>query len=253
MPYTIKQLAKLANISVRTLHYYDEVGLLSPARRESNDYRQYGEQEMLRLQQILFFRELEFPLDEIKRIMSSPNFDMIAALREHRKMIELKRKRLTGLLATIDNTMKNMSDNTKMNDEELYDAFKDDDVKQYQDEAKQRWGNTDAYKQSQQRVSKMTKAEMQKLKEDGTKHTQAIADAMAQGLAIDSVEVQALIAQSHAGVNFFYECSTEMFRNLGEMYIADPRFTAYYDKFRPGLAAFVRDAINVYCDKKEGK
>lgn len=134
-------------------------------------------------------------------------------------------------------------------DEELYDAFKDDDVKHYQDELKHRWGDTDAYKQSMARVGKMTKAQMDTLKEDGKKLTQKLADAMDKD--IKSVEVQELIAEHYKGIQFFYDCSLPMYRNLGTMYVDDARFTAYYDKFRPGLAVFVRDAIEYFCDVLE--
>ncbi len=248
MSYTVQALAKLANTSVRTLHYYDAIGLLAPSRVGRNGYRQYDEPDLLKLQQILFFRELDFSLADIKRILSSPYFDMATALADHRHLLVLKRKRLNRLVATIDQTIKKINQETSMSDEELYDAFADEETKHYAAEAKQRWGNTDAYKQSQARVSKMTKAQMAKLKEDGVKHTQAIAEAM--DLGVDSPEVQALIKKSHEGVNFFYDCSLEMFRNLGQMYVDDPRFTAYYEKFRPGLAMFMRDAIKLYCDKQ---
>jgi len=249
MSYTVQKLATLANISVRTLHYYDEIGLLKPSTIAKNGYRYYEEKELLRLQQILFFRELDFPLEEIRRMLDRPDFSVVEALKDHKKLIRLKRERLDELIQTIDKTIKRMTNNTKINDEELYDAFKDDDVKEYQYEVKQRWGNTEAYKQSQAKVSKMTKAQMQKLKEDGTKHTQTIADNMYKG--IDHPDVQALIKKSHEGVNFFYECSLDMFHNLGQMYVDDPRFTAYYEKFAPGLAVFMRDAINYYCDHQD--
>lgn len=248
MSYTVNKLAILAGISVRTLHYYDEIGLLRPSTIAKNGYRYYEEKELIRLQQILFFRELDFPLDEIKHMLDRPGFSVIEALKDHKKLIKLKRERLDRLIQTIDKTMKHMNTNQKMKDEEMYDAFKDDDVKQYQEEVKNRWGNTDAYKQSMYKVSKMTKVDMDKLKEDGKKHTQAIADNMHKG--IDHPDVQALIKQSHEGVNFFYECSVEMFRSLGQMYVDDPRFTAYYEKFAPGLAVFMRDAIAYYCDQK---
>jgi DNA-binding transcriptional MerR regulator len=251
MSYTVQKLATLAGVSVRTLHYYDEIGLLTPARVGSNGYRYYEEKELLKLQQILFFRELEFSLPDIERMMRSPYFDAATALKEHRKLIQLKRARLERLLTTIDNTIMSMNTQEKIEDAELYNAFKDDDVKQYQEEVRKRWGNTDAYRQSVEKVGKMTKAEMEKLKIEGKQHTEAFARAMDKGIQSD--EVQTLIAKSHEGVNFFYECSTEMFRNLGQMYVDDPRFTAYYEKFRPGLAVFMRDAIAYYCDQKEGK
>lgn len=246
MSYTVQQLARLANTSVRTLHYYDAIGLLSPSRVSENGYRRYEEPELLKLQQILFFRELDLPLADIKRILQSPYFDLTAALIDQRRLLELKKKRLAKLITTINQTIKKLNHQSNMKDEELYDAFADEDTKAYAAEAKERWGNTDAYKQSQARVSKMTKVQMQELKEDGEKHLQALAKAM--DLGVDSPEVQALIKKSHANVNFFYDCSVEMFRNLGKMYVTDPRFTATYEKVRPGLAAFVHQAIELYCD-----
>lgn len=249
--YSIQQLATLAGVSVRTLHYYHEIGLLTPAHVKNNGYRYYGEKQLLLLQQILFFKELEFPLDEIKRIVKSPYFDMETALQEQKKMLLLKSKRVEKLIQTINKTLRSMKQNEKLQDEELYDAFKDDDVKQYQDEVKQRWGNTDAYKQSMARVGKMTKAQMDKLKEDGKKFTQKLADAMDKD--IQSKEVQDLIAEHYKGIQFFYDCSLEMYRNLGKMYVDDVRFTAYYDKFRPGLAMFVRDAIEYFCEVSRNK
>lgn len=249
MHYTVNQLAELAGVSVRTLHYYDEIGLLKPSFIAKNGYRHYEEKELVCLQQILFFRELEFSLGDIKRIMSRPDFDVTKALADHKKLIQLKRKRLDGLIQSIDTTIKRMTNNQPTAAEEMYDPFKDDDVQQYQEEVKQRWGNTDAYKQSNARVSKMTKKEMDELKASGKKFTQTLADAMDKPIA--SGEVQALIAEHYKGIQFFYDCPLSMYRNLGQMYVDDPRFTAYYDKFRPGLAVFVRDAIVHFCDVQE--
>ncbi len=251
MKYTVNQLSQLAGISVRTLHYYDEIELLKPSVVGNNGYRYYEEVELVLLQQILFFRELEFPLEDIKRMLNRPGFSVVEALKDQKKLIRLKQSRLEKLIRAIDKTIKTMNNNQKINDKEMYDVFKDDEVKQYQDEVKERWGNSDAYRQSMAKVGKMTKKEMEKLKEEGKKHTQAIADSMDKG--IEHPLVQELIKKSHEGVNFFYECSYEMFRNLGNMYVEDPRFTAHYEKFRPGLAVFMRDAIAYYCDKHEKK
>lgn len=238
----------MAGVSVRTLHYYDDIGLLAPAFTAENGYRYYEEEQLLRLQQILFFRELEFSLEDIQSMLTDPCFDMVEALNDQKKMMQLKRRRIDELIQSIDNTITNMKKDT-VQAEELYDAFKDDDIKEYQAEAKQKWGNTDAYKQSMQRVGKMTKQEMEQLKEDGKRLTQELANSMAY--AIDSPEVQALIQQHYDGIQFFYDCSLDMYRNLGKMYVEDQRFTAYYDDVRPGLAQFVRDAIAVYCDAHE--
>ncbi len=149
-------------------------------------------------------------------------------------------------MKSIRKTIHSMSNDKKMDREELYDAFKDDDVKQYQEEVKQRWGNTDAYAQSMKKVGKMTKAEMDKLKADGKAFTNELANNMDK--PINSPEVQALIQKHYDGINFFYACPIPMYRNLGEMYVDDPRFTATYDAVRPGLARWLRDAIAYYCD-----
>lgn len=251
MRYTVKQLAELSGITVRTLHHYDEIGLLKPAFVARNGYRYYEEAELVRLQQILFFRELSLPLEDIKRIMSQPDLDIVAILRDQRRLMQLKRSRLNGLIKAIERTITNMMNDKKTPDEELYDAFKDDDIRAYQDEAKERWGNTEAYKESMAKVHTMTKKEMEKLKEDGRAFTKRLAESMDKG--IYDAEVQALIAKHHEGINFFYACGYDMYRGLGRMYVDDPRFTAYYDGFRPGLAVFMRDAIAHYCDEYEKK
>lgn len=247
MSYSVNQLATLANVSVRTLHYYDTLGLLTP-QRDAKGYRWYEEADLITLQQILFWRELEFSLGDIQRIMRAPDYTVLAALQDQQAMLQLKAKRLKQLIQSINQTIETMTNQDKIQPEELYDVFKDDDVKQYQAEVKERWGNTDAYKQSMQRVSKLTKPEMDKLKADSKKHMQALADAMPKG--IQHSDVQALIQQSYDGVNFFYDCSLEMFRHLGKMYVEDPRFTATYDAYAPGLAKFVHEAIDYYCDQR---
>lgn len=249
MSYTVHQLAKLASISVRTLHYYDEIELLNPSSVAKNGYRHYEDKELVRLQQILFFRELDFPLEEIKQMLNRPDFHIIEALRDQKKLMQLKRKRLDGLIQSIEKTIMTMQTNTPLQDEQLYDAFKDNDVKQYQEEVKQRWGDTDAYKQSMARVSKLTKQQMEEMKAAGNALTQKLADAMDK--APTNPDVQTLIAEHYKGIQFFYDCPLTMYRNLGQMYVDDPRFTAYYDNVRPGLAIFVRDAINHFCHQRE--
>ncbi|MFA6096014.1 MAG: TipAS antibiotic-recognition domain-containing protein [Candidatus Paceibacterota bacterium] len=139
-----------------------------------------------------------------------------------------------------------MTSNNKIEKKELYDAFKDDDVKEYQEEAKRRWGATDAYKQSMKKIGKLTKAQMEKLKKDGIERTREIAAGMDKG--VGDKKVQELIARHYRGIQFFYDCPLEMYQNLGKMYVDDPRFTAHYDKHRPGLAVFMRDAIAYFCE-----
>jgi DNA-binding transcriptional MerR regulator len=248
MAYTIKQLANLSGVTVRTLHHYDQIGLLKTPTNPKNGYRQYGEPELLRLQQILFFRELDFPLDEIQRILDRPTFNLVDALTEQRRLIGLKKNRLTKLLTTIDKTIKKINHEITMNDEELYDVLKDPDAAQYADEAKARWGNTDAYKQSQERVGKMTKAQMAKLKEDADAWMKVFASEMHFGPT--SPEIQKRITEHYNSLRTFYEPNLELYRGLAEMYVTDPRFAAYYEKYAPGLAKFMRDAMIYFCDQQ---
>lgn len=251
MTYTVQQLAELADVSVRTLHHYDHIGLLRPVRQAGNGYRQYGEVELLKLQQILFFRELEFPLDEIKRILHDPNFNMQIALSNQRALIELKRKRLSKLLKTIDQTMKKLNHQTTMTDKDLYVGLSKEEEAAYTAEAKERWGHTDAWKQSQERYGKLSDADKQKIGQAGQDLMKEIAAKMSEGPKSDVV--QKLITRHYEALRVFYDPHPTMYRGLAEMYVADPRFAAYYEKFAPGLAQFMRDAMVEFCDRVGGK
>lgn len=245
MSYTVQQLADLSGVTVRTLHHYDEIGLLNPSRRKNNGYRFYEEKELLRLQQIMFFRELDFPLPEIRKILENPKFDATKALEDHKHLIEEKRKRLAGLVKTIDSTIKKIKKEITMNDEELYKSFKEHDEK-YADEAKARWGNTEAYKQSKERVAKMSKEDMIAIKKASDELMKEIALNMDKGPS--SVEIQKLIGKHYDGLRAFYEPNLTMYKGLGDMYVADPRLTQTFEKYAKGLAVFMRDAIHIYAE-----
>ncbi len=244
MPYTVKQLADLAGITIRTLHHYDKIGLLSPSSHTKKGYRLYEEKDLIQLQQILFFKELEFSLDEIKRMMHTDNFNLMQALKDQKKLMRLKKHRMDKLLQSIDTTINSMKKNQKLSPQELYDPFNDDDVKQYQQEVKERWGKTDAYKQSMQRVKKMSKEQMEKIKADQKQNEEMIASLMEQGPENQAVQEQ--IEIHYKGINQFYDCSLDMYQNLADMYVSDPRFTAHYDKTKPELAKFMQKAITIY-------
>ena len=249
--YTVQKLATIAGVSVRTLHYYDEIGLLKPASIKENGYRVYGPEELLRLQQILFFRELEVSLDQIKTIISSPVFDEIAVLEDQKKLLTLKQKRMQSIIKTIDKRIAYLKGGESMNNDDLFKSFKDDELVENMAEAKSRWGDSDAYKQSMQKVSKWTKADYERIKKEGEAFTKELANAMDKD--IKSSEVQALIEKHHEGIEYFYTCPPQMYRGLADMYVNDPRFTKYYDKHKPGLAKWVREAIHYYCDQIEKK
>lgn len=247
MNYTVKQLAKTAGVSVRTIHYYDEIGLLKPAFVKESGYRVYGEAELLKLEQILFFKELDFPLEEIVRIITSPNFDTMAALTDQKKYLELKESKVKRQIDTIKYAINNLKGG-EITMQTTTTPIQDK-MEEYKKEAKARWGNTDAYKQSKERTAHWTKADYDRLSESTKTLTQELADTMDNGF--DSPEFQALVDQHHQGIEVFYDCSPEMYRGLASMYVTDPRFKDFYDKFRPGLAEVLQKAINYYCDQKE--
>ncbi len=260
MSYSVHQLARLASVSVRTLHFYDETGLLKPTKVKSNGYRIYEEKELLRLQQILFFRELDFSLAEIKKIIDAPGFDILNALKDQKKLIEMKRGRIDELLKTITKTIKHMENdsqkiikksmtkNMAMKDEEVFEGFNDDKMEQYKKEAKERWGNTDAYKQSMERTKNWTKADYARIKTEQDGLMKEFVVHMDTG--VKSPEIQKLVARHRAGIAQFYDLSNEMYRNLANMYVADDRFGAFYRMYHKDLAEFLRDAINYHCDQK---
>lgn len=249
--YHIHELAELAGVSVRTLHHYDAIGLLVPSRNKENAYRTYDEEHLRKLQHILFYRELDFPLEEIRRIMEDPSFNRSAALAIQRELLVKKQTRLAKLINTIDRTITAESTHTPMDDNELYDAFKDDDVKAYVEEAKARWGNTDAWKQSMERTRRMTKADMAKLKKKADEFMRILATHVAMDPACGAA--QQLIAQHYEGLRTFYDPNPALYRGLADMYIADPRFTLYYEKYAKGLAQFMHKAMHTYADTLEGR
>lgn len=250
--YTIKQLADLADVTVRTLHHYDQIGLLKPERDSSNEYRRYGEEELLRLQQIMFFRELELPLEEIRNILDDPDFDVTRALKQHRELIALKKKRMQNLLKTIDKTITKLTKETTMQDEELYNGFSKEELEAWNKEAKERWGHTDQYKQSVGKYESLSKEEKLKLKKNGDALMEEIVANMDK--APESPEVQALVQRHYDSLKFFYEPNLEMYRGLADMYVGyqgDTRFRAYFEKYDQRLPEFMRDAIYAFCDRQK--
>jgi DNA-binding transcriptional MerR regulator len=248
MTYTVQQLATLAGITTRTLHHYDDIGLLKPARVQTNGYRQYGEAELLKLQQIMLYRELEFPLREIQKIINNPKFDISEALVKHRKLIELKKKQMGELLKTIDKTLTKINHQNTMDDKELYDGFSKEQMEEYAKEAKERWGTSDTYKQSVGKYEKLTMDQKLQMKKDADALMKEIASHMGEDPA--STKVQALIDRHFNSLRFFYEPTIELYRGLATMYVDDPRFKAYYTKYHPDLAEFMRDAMHSYCNAR---
>jgi len=244
--YTVGQLANLAGVSVRTLHHYDAIGLLSPSDRTAAGYRVYRHDDLEQLQQILLYRELDLPLDAIGRLTLDPAFDRRAALVAQRAELASRAKRMTAILAAIDAALDALSKGEPMNYTDMFEVFGDFDPKDHESEVTERWGDTDAYAESARRTARYTKDDWKKIKDEGATVTAELGVQLAKGAKPDDQAVQALVDRHREQISrWFYPCSIEMQANLGEMYVADPRFAANYDKVQPGLAMFLRDAIRV--------
>lgn len=240
---TVQQVAALCGITVRTLHYYDQIGLLRPAKTTDAGYRLYGDSELARLQQILFFRELDFPLKEIASILDSPSFDHNEALMQHREVLSLKRERLDGLIHLVDQLLKGEQ---TMSFQE-FDTTKIEQAQQkYAQEAAERWGNTAAYQQSSKRTSGYSKEDWARISGETEQIYRGLAAQMDKPVSDPAVqqlvkEWQDLISRN------FYDCTDEILAGLGEMYTADERFAKNINQYGDGLAQFLSDAIRCYC------
>ena len=244
--YTVKQLAKLAGVSVRTLHHYDHIGLLRPSSRTQAGYRLYQGADLVRLQQILFFKELDFSLAEIRDILDDPDFDEVKALEDHRQLLEQQAARIALLINTIDKTVHRLTEDTMpLTDAELYEGFTDAEILEMKQEVQERY-DPELIKISNKNVRNMSKTQFQSVKEEGENIASAMAELMDQDVA--SPEVQALNARHHALNEQFYPTSAEVYRGLSQMYTQDDRFRVYYDKYRPGLADFMAAAMAYYAE-----
>lgn len=250
MEYTINKLAKLAGVSTRTLRYYDELGLLSPARVSSNGYRIYGQKEIDRLQQILFYRELGVSLEEIRNILASKDFDGLSALESHLTALLARREQLNLLVANVEKTIKTMKGEMIMSDQEKFEGFLqklvDHNEHQYGEETRAKYGD-ESVNRSNAKVLNMNKeqfTELERLTEDLNKTLKA---AFEQGDPASELAQKA--CELHKKWLCFYwdDYSKEAHKGVTQMYVDDPRFTAYYDKISPGGAAFLRDAVAIYC------
>jgi DNA-binding transcriptional MerR regulator len=247
---TVSQVARISGISVRALHHYDEIGLLRPAQRSPAGYRLYSGADLERLQQVLFFRALEVPLDEIARIMGDPRFDVAATLRSQREILISKVAHAGALIraieAAIDRLEKGQTIMSDGNDagNELSSMFEGFKPEEYEAEAEQRWGQTDAFQESKRRTARYTKADWQRYKAEAEANGKRFAAAMEAGLPPDSDQAMDA-AEEHRLIidRWFYPCSREFHPRLGELYVTDPRFTANIDKVKPGMAAYQRDAF----------
>lgn len=248
--YTVKQLSDLATVSVRTLHYYDEIGLLNPSKVGENGYRYYDDSALLRLQQILFYREIGLELTHIKEILDSPEFDLVAALRSHRSVLNQKITRLQNLINTIDNTIMHLTGDTDMSKKQLFRAFTDEEQKQYEREARLQYG-PDTVNESIKRWNSYAKAQQEAILEEAGEVYNDIVESIQAGKSPLSEEVQVILRRWHANLYHFYEPNLEILRGLGEVYNTHPDFIANFQKLHADLPAFLQEAITQYVDDLE--
>jgi DNA-binding transcriptional MerR regulator len=256
MEYTVKKLASLSGVSGRTLRFYDETGLLKPARINSSGYRIYTEKEVDLLQQILFYRELSVNLGDIKSILYSPGFNRKAALDGHLSKLLAKRARLDALIRNVRKTQKSMRGESSMTDKEKFEGFKqnliDENEKKYGKEIREKYGE-DAVSRSNKKLKGMTKEQHEKLTALNERLMQTLQEAFREGDP-KGKKAQEAADLHRQWLSFYWDSySKEAHAGVAQMYVEDERFTAYYDAYAPGLARFLRDAVLVYtgADKTE--
>ncbi|MGW7412581.1 MerR family transcriptional regulator [Streptomyces sp. NPDC054863] len=244
MGHPVGKVAELAGVTVRTLHHYDAIGLLSPSGRSHAGHRRYSDTDLDRLQQILFYRELGFPLDQVSALLDDPDTDPQEHLRRQHELLSARITKLQEMAAAVETAMEARKMGINLTAEEKFEVFGDHDPEQYNDEVVERWGDTDAYRESQRRTASYTKEDWKRLTEGLDALHQKMADLLTAGVPADSTGAMD-VAEEHRlfMCDGYFQVSHEMHTCFGEMYVADERFTAFYEAIRPGLAVFMRDAI----------
>ena len=240
MKMQIKEFARMAGVSVRTLHYYDEIGLLRPACVDrATGYRFYDEASLLRMQEILFYRELDFSLKQIAELLSSPNHDSKQSLEAQKRLLTLKKERLERLIASIDDAMKG---------ENVMKAFDNRDYEAYKAEAQKKWGNTEAYREYAEKSRNRTEQDQNALAAEMDGILAGFAACMQSGKTPVSEEAQGLVRRLQAHITgHYYQCTDEILQSLAQMYVADERFRRNLDSHAEGTASFISEAIRIHC------
>ena len=253
MSWTVSEVARLSGVTVRTLHHYDELGLLRPRGRTETGYRLYEQADLERLQRILAYRDLGIGLDKIAAILDDPNTDPIEHLRSQRELLLDRRAELDRMITALEKTMEARKLGIQLEPEELFEVFGQHDPTQYADEVAERWGDTDAYHESTRRASGYSKTDWQRMRIEAEDHGRRLVEVFQAGHAPDSGTAMDLAEEHRQHVTqWFYDCSPAMHQTLGEMYIADPRFTKTYEDMAPGLAEWVKDAWAANAARQEG-
>ncbi|MGV9891905.1 MerR family transcriptional regulator [Streptomyces sp. NPDC003395] len=244
MGYSVGQVAAFAGVTVRTLHHYDDIGLLVPSERSHAGHRRYNDADLDRLQQILFYRELGFPLEEVAALLDDPDADPQEHLRRQHELLTARIEKLKQMAEAVEHAMEARRMGINLTPEEKFEVFGDHDPDQYADEVQQRWGHAEEYRQSQRRTASYTKEDWKRITEELNALHGRMADLLGQGVPADS-QAAMDVAEEHRRFicDSYYDCSHELHACLGQMYVDDPRFTATYENIRTGLAVYMRDAI----------
>jgi DNA-binding transcriptional MerR regulator len=253
MAWTVSDVARMAHVSVRTLHHYDAIGLLHSSGRSEAGYRMYTGADLERLQQALFFKELGFSLEEIRGILDDPAYDPLEALVVQRELLTGRAERIAAMIRAVDTAIESRRKGVAMDEYDLFEAFGEFDPKEHEDEARERWGHTDAYRESARRTARYTKEDWLRVKAEQDEVEDAFAAAMASGIPADSADAMDIAERHRLDIDrAFYPCSHAMHANLGKLYVADPRFAEHYDDRAPGLARYVCDAIEANARRNAG-
>ena len=243
---TVGQVAEELGVTVRTLHHYDEIGLVVPSERSHAGYRLYSEEDLQRLQHVVVYRRLGFPLEEIGEILRAGAGDgtVAAHLRRQRDAVTARLAELEGLVSAIDKALEAEMNDYRITREEQKELFGDTFDESYAQEAEERWGGTDVWKESQRRTKSYSKEQWQQIKDEGGQSTTRLAELMRAGTPADSAEAMDAAEDARQHIcRWFYDCPREMHAGIAEMYVTDPRFTKTYEDVAPGLAQYVRDAV----------
>lgn len=246
--YTVRKLARLAGITPRTLHYYDQIGLLRPEQVAENGYRYYGEASLLRLQQILLYRELEMPLAEIGKILDGKDFDGLASLHRHRASLESRTRRMEKLIASVNETISFLEGKQPMNEVKMFEPFSEEQQAEYEKEVAEKYDPA-IVQASQRKWKSYTREEKQRIGEEGNAVYRDFVLAIPKGAA--SPAAQECVRRWRAHMAYFWEPDDEACLGLADLYNDDPRFKANFDKIDPRLAAFVHEAVKVYVEKRK--
>jgi MerR family transcriptional regulator, thiopeptide resistance regulator len=240
----VGEVAALAGVTVRTLHHYDRIGLLSPSGRTAAGYRRYSAADLDRLHQVLLYRELGFPLEEVATLLDDASADPAEHLRRQHRLLRDRLARTQAMVAAVEKEMEARQMGISLTPQERFELFGDWLPEEYEAEAEERWGDTEAWAQSQRRTTSYTKDDWVRIKAEGADVERRMAAALQSGVPADSAQAMDLAEEHRQQISRnFYDCPPEMHAGLGRMYVEDERFTAYYERIAPGLAQYVSTAV----------